>query len=130
MSQITSTTSFFIALVAAAALVNAAGYLLTLWHDETVFDEAVHLYTSFAVMAALGWLASGRPPFPHSAPPWWAFVVSGLILGLAWEVIEWIAGIIGGRRDTAMDLAMDTLGAAAAAALVQFAYRRGTKTAP
>ena len=51
----TSRWNFFVAFLLMLALtVNAAGYLLGLWHEKTMFDEAVHAYTSFAVMTAVG----------------------------------------------------------------------------
>jgi hypothetical protein len=99
--------------------VNAAGYLLTLWHDKTIFDEAVHLYTSFAVVAGIGRLAVGKRLLQGQLSRWWALLVVGIGLGLAWEVFEWAIGIIGSRRDTIIDLLMDTAGAAVVSALVQ-----------
>lgn len=128
MGGVATRPAFYAALLVAAALVNSSGYLFTLWHDETIFDEAVHFYTSFAVVAALGWLATGRPPFGDSAPSWWVFLVTGLVLGFAWEGIEWLTGIIGSRRDTAVDLLMDSLGAVAAAALVRRVCRTTTRS--
>ncbi|MDQ3481895.1 MAG: hypothetical protein M3448_00535 [Pseudomonadota bacterium] len=107
---------------------NAAGYLLSLWHDETLFDEAVHFYTSFAVVAAIGWLAL-RGASPRRSPPtWWVLVAAGVLLGLAWEAFEWAIGIIGSGHDTMMDLAMDTAGAGAAAALLT--YVAGHRASP
>ena len=108
-------------LVALAVLLNAAGYLLSLWHEETVFDEAAHLFTSFAGMAALGRIAAATPAFGGSAPPLLVFIAVGLLLGIAWEGLEWLLGIIGGLHDTILDLLMDSAGAAAAAALVGWA---------
>jgi hypothetical protein len=83
------------------------------------FDEAVHLYTSFAVVAGIGRLAVGRRLLQGQLSRWWALLVVGIGLGLAWEVFEWAIGIIGSRRDTIIDLLMDTAGAAVASALVQ-----------
>lgn len=108
-------------LVALAVLLNAAGYLLSLWHEETAFDEAAHLFTSFAGMAALGRIAAATPAFGRSAPPLWVFIGVGLLLGIAWEGLEWLLGIIGSLRDTLIDLVMDGTGAAAAAALLRWA---------
>lgn len=110
--------NFYLALVAAAVLVNAAGYLLTLWHEKTIFDEAVHFYTSFAVVAAIGRLALEKKWLRGTASRWAALPVVGMVLGLAWEVFEDIIGIIGTRHDTLMDLAMDLAGAVLAAALI------------
>lgn len=123
MTSIIRTNGFYAALVAVAVLVNASGYLLSLWHDETVFDEAVHFYTSFAMVAAIGWLALRGAASRRSPPSWWVLVPLGLLLGLAWEAVEWALGIIGTGRDTLMDLAMDAAGAGSAAALIGFAAR-------
>lgn len=106
-----------------AVAVNAGGYLLGLWHDETLFDEAVHAYTSFAVMAAVGTaLVRRRLVRAFTNRIYLAFAAIGLLLGLLWEAVEWTMGIIGGRTDTLLDLSMDTVGALAAAALVSWAF--------
>lgn len=116
------TVSWYIALaflVAAAAAVNAAGYVLGLWHDETIFDEVVHFFTSFALMAALGTALIRRGlAGAFTNRMFLTFGALGLLLGLLWEAVEWAIGIIGGRTDTLLDLAMDLAGAVAAAALV------------
>lgn len=98
-----------------AGLVNAAGYAFDLWRDPAWFDEAVHFYTSFAVIAGLGWLALARTQLFGRTPIFVAAVASsGLVLGFLWELFEWSIGIIGTRRDTIIDLLMDALGAIAA----------------
>ncbi len=110
---------FYVALLAGAVLVNAGGYLLSLWHDRTIFDEAVHLYTSFAVVAGIGRYTVGRAAFQGFSSRLWPLLIVGIALGVAWEVFEWAVGMIGSRRDTIMDLAMDTAGAAIASTLVR-----------
>lgn len=97
-------------LLALAALINGAGYAFTLWHDRTAFDEAVHCYTSFAIVAAVG-----RYAFPRSSSL--ALIIFGIAIGVGWEIFEWAIGIIGDPYDTMGDLLMDGLGAALAAAL-------------
>jgi len=107
-------------LLIVAATVNAAGYIVGLWHERTMFDEIVHAFTTFAGMTALIWLATRDGRLLHGASAL-SIVVSalfgGLILGLVWEGIEWAIGIIGDRRDTLVDLAMDSLGAVTAGLL-------------
>lgn len=98
-----------------AGLINVAGYAFDLWHSPVWFDEVVHSYTSFAVMAAIGWLAIARTRLFGGSLSFVAAVTGvGIILGLLWEVFEWAIGIIGTRLDTISDLALDSLGAVAA----------------
>lgn len=109
---------FFGLLLALAALVNAGGYVLTLWHQESAFDEATHFVTSFAGLAAIGWALAGKSRFAsRPAMLFLSLLAIGMALGALWEVLEWAIGIIGSFRDTLMDLAMDTVGIAAAGAL-------------
>jgi hypothetical protein len=115
---------FYAVLLASAALVNAAGYLLGLWQEETSFDEAAHFYTSFCGVAALAW-GGGRTGLLRQPARWWVLLSIGLVLGIAWEAVEWLLGIIGGRRDTLIDLAMDAAGAMAAAPLGRWALTSG-----
>lgn len=120
-APILATSLFYAALLIVAALVNAAGYLLNLWHEETVFDEVVHFYTSFAVVAAIGRAALAAGRLRRRGSRWTALPLIGLVLGLAWEAFEYAIGIIGSRHDTLMDLAMDMAGALLATVLVSAA---------
>ena len=117
----------YLALLGGAVVVNAAGYLLTMWHEETLFDEAVHLYTSFAVVASIGRLAVGPSALPDRWASWWALLMVAVVLGLAWEMFEWAIGIIGTPRDTIVDLVMDSAGGALAAALIPRIRRRASR---
>lgn len=107
----------FSLLFVVAALVNTAGYAFDVWHDPIWFDEVVHAYTSFAGMAAIGWLIV-RGSVLDGKSSAWRLIVSvtaiGLAIGVLWEIFEWAIGIIGTRLDTRRDLVMDTLGAIAA----------------
>lgn len=109
--------SAFGALIAIAAAVNAAGYILTLWHERTPFDEIVHAFTSFAGMTAIGWLVLRRE-LRRDLRIFLSAVGIGFAVGIVWEGFEWLIGIIGDRGDTLMDLAMDSVGAVAAGALI------------
>lgn len=105
-------------LLALAALVNAAGYVLTLWHQDSAFDEATHFFTSFAVVAAIGWWLAGSTGLgSRRGSLFLSLLAIGLALGFLWEMFEWAAGIVGSLRDTLIDLAMDSAGSAAAGAL-------------
>lgn len=108
-----------------AAMVNAAGYTLNLWHERTPFDEAVHAFTSFAAMAAATWvlLAGGVASWRTVIP---LAIGMGIVAGLAWEAFEWLIGIVGDWRDTAIDVLMDAAGAFAGGIFVR---RIGERTA-
>lgn len=109
--------SIFTLLFVLAGLVNAVGYVLNLWRTPYWFDEAVHFYTSFTAVAAIGWLLFSRTSMNAGRHPVrFALAVTGIgiVLGLLWEVFEWTIGIIGSPSDTMIDLLMDTLGAVAA----------------
>lgn len=110
--QRTLPSSIFLLLVLAAS-VNAAGYVIGLWHERTLFDESVHAFTTFAVMTAIAWVSqmSGRFAAASGFQILALTLFAGLVLGLLWEGFEWAIGIIGNRRDTLIDLAMDSLGA-------------------
>lgn len=116
---------FCLAVVAAA---NSAGYTMTLWHEGTAFDETVHALTTFAGTAALGWGLLSAGKLPRSRARLVTIVIGlGVLLGLLWEGIEWLIGIIGNPRDTAIDLVMDALGASMAAALVSRVQSSGER---
>lgn len=110
---------FYGFLLALAAAVNGAGYTMTLWHDETLFDEIVHGFTTFAGMAAIGWamVRSGGKFERSRSALFWSMIGLGLVLGLLWEVFEYLIGIVGTPKDTMIDIVMDMIGASAAAAL-------------
>ena len=118
--------TLFTLLFVVAALVNALGYVLTLWHEGTPFDEIVHGFTSFTVCAAAGWLLLGRTKLVSGGQTRRlvsAVAAIGLVLGLLWEAFEWMIGIIGGFEDTVVDLAMDMIGAIAAGLFCAWAAR-------
>lgn len=98
----------------AAAMVNAAGYLLQLWEPKGPFDELVHAFTSLAGCAGITWLLLGRTDLVSGRAQFRLVAVTvaiGIVVGIAWEVFEWAVGIIGERLDTISDLAMDAIGA-------------------
>lgn len=102
-------------LIAGAA--NSAGYILNLWHQPMWFDEVAHAYTGFAGCAAIGWyLMAGTALSPRDRAMHFVLAVAGigLVLGIAWEVFEWLVGIINGWADTLIDIVMDVIGAVAA----------------
>lgn len=119
--------ALFVLLVVIAGVVNAAGYVLGLWHESTPFDEIVHAFTSFSVCAGAGWLILGLTQMLRAGETGkvvLAVLAIGLVLGLVWELFEWVIGIIGGAEDTMVDLLMDGLGAAAAGLFCAVVARR------
>ncbi len=110
-------------LLAIAVLANIAGYLWNLYDRFWWFDEVVHGYTSFALTLALGLVLYGAVltgVHRHRLPLILAIAGLGLAVGALWEVAEWAydqvvpADAILGKRDTIIDLIMDTIGAVAA----------------
>lgn len=104
-------------LLIAAVFVNAVGYALGLWVEATPFDEAVHAFTSFAVTAGVAWLLLSRTSLIGGRRTGGLVAAAtgiGLALGIAWELFELLIGIAGSVEDTAIDLVMDMIGAAAA----------------
>lgn len=101
-------------LVVAAALLNAGGWAWN-WYDQFVwFDEFIHSFTSFAGMAALGyvlWVRGHIKAAPESGSFILRVALIGLGIGIVWEIMEsfflnltWL--------DTIVDLSVDTAGAA------------------
>jgi hypothetical protein len=110
-------------LLAAAALVNVAGYLWDLYDRFGWFDEAVHLYTTFALTLPLALLLYNvvlMGAQTHKV----IFVLTvaslGVAIGVLWEIAEWAydqmvpENAILGKLDTIIDLIMDILGGVAA----------------
>ena len=119
--------SIFTLLFVLAGLINAAGYLFNLFKTPVWFDETVHFYTSFTIVAAIGWLLFSATSMSAAGHPWrFPAKVTGLgiVLGILWEIFEWIIGIIGSPSDTLTDLLMDTLGAVAAGLFCVWAAHR------
>lgn len=111
--------SVFTFLFTLAAAINAAGYVLELWDSPVWFDEAVHVFTPFAVVAAIGWLMVKRGDTAADVRPWryiGKILLIGFSIGVLWEGFEWAIGIVGSLRDSVIDLVMDMIGAALAAA--------------
>lgn len=106
--------SLFTFLFVVAGTINTAGYVLELWNEQTAFDEVVHAFTSFTVSAAGGWLLVGNTRLAQSSRLTLILVVIlvGLFVGVLWELFEWLVDMIGGPRDTLIDLIMDGIGAA------------------
>lgn len=109
--RLPSLISFVVVL---ASLCNAGGWAWE-WYSQFVwFDEFIHTFTSFAVMAAISHFAwtRGWNNFESGSGRFilWAAAV-GLGLGILWEICEsfflsltwW---------DTIVDLVVDTIGAA------------------
>lgn len=116
----------FTLLFATVAAINAAGYVFHLWETPWWFDEFVHVVTPFVLIAAVGWVLIARnelDPAANTAGYFIRVVLLGLLVGFAWEGFEYVIGIVGYRRDTVIDLAMDALGALLAAGFCLYAAR-------
>lgn len=103
-------------LVVLAALLNAGGWAWEWYQTFAWFDEFVHGFTSFAVVAAIAWIAWSRR-WITAASGSKAFILQaaaiGFGLGVVWEIVESLFLNLT-FWDTIVDLIMDTLGAAVA----------------
>jgi len=106
-----------------AILVNIAGYWLNLYDRFVWFDEVVHTYTSFALTLLSALLLYGEVlGGVRKRPILLVLTIAslGVALGALWEIAEWgydqvsAGNDILGKRDTMIDLILDTLGAVAA----------------
>ena len=126
--------SSFSLLFVLASLTNAAGWVWNLFRNRKViwYDEVVHGFTMCTIGLALGfWIhyartkpERARARRAHPGAPFVATVtVAALLIGGAWELIEWAFNIIGSTWDTFMDLLMDTAGGLIAGALAVWAIK-------
>ncbi len=113
-------------MIAVAALLNGAGYGWDLWERITLYDDAVHGFTIFALTLPLGLLSSGsRLALRQGRQLEYVLAVTsfGIAIGALWEVAEWAFDLvqpgnaIQGKTDTIIDIIMDTSGALLAAGL-------------
>lgn len=102
--------SLFAFMLVVAALLSACGGVFHWFESVRWYDEAVHAYTGFAGMGAIGYLYARTRSPRRSALVWWCSGM-GLLLGIGWELIEELVGDLE-MVDTASDLVLDTLGAA------------------
>lgn len=103
-----------------AILVNVAGYLLNLYERFVWFDEVIHTYTAFALTLLIALLLYGEVLRGVRASPVLLIMVVaslGVALGAIWEIAEWVYDLVSpgddilGKRDTMIDMVLDTLGA-------------------
>jgi VanZ family protein len=106
-----------------ALLVNIAGYWLDLYDRFVWFDEVIHTYTAFALTLLMALLlykdvlgGVRRNPILLTL----TVASLGVALGAIWEIAEWgydlttVSNDILGKRDTMIDLILDTAGAVVA----------------
>lgn len=122
--------SLFSLLFVTAALLNALGWVFDLWRRVPLYDESVHVYTTFTVSLALAFLAfySVRVGFREHGM---LFVISVASLGLAagalWEIFEWSIGIRQALQEVIADLIADLIGATIAGFFAVYALRHAPK---
>lgn len=103
---------------AAAALLNLLGYSFDWFHTVSLYVERVHAIAS-AWLGLLCWvLLRSRRHFSKACPAFASLLGVVMTAGLLWEFFEAWIELIGTRRDTLADLAMDWLGGAAAGLIV------------
>ena len=115
-------------LLAIAVAANIAGYVFNLYDRFRWFDEAIHGYTTMAITLVLALLLAGGVLVGARDHRLLFVLVAaslGLAIGALWEVAEWaydqvVAGnVIKGKRDTIIDLILDSFGAIVAGALAR-----------
>lgn len=97
-----------------AAIVNAAGWIWNEFKTVYGYDGFAHLYTTFAITLALGFLTYWRVQqhFRHHLLHFVLVISSfGISLGALWEVFEWT--LLGELSNPIVDIIMD-IGAALA----------------
>jgi hypothetical protein len=100
-------------------VLNVLGYAAHFFRTVSIYDEAVHALTTATVcLAAALWRPLGLRGIAKLTSIL-ALCGTGLLIGLTWEFFEWLAGLIGDRTDTLVDLLMDGVGAAGAAIALQ-----------
>ena len=124
-----SVAGFAIISFSAAALFNTAGYRWNLYRAVESFDEIAHVYSSFAVTLVAGQLLYARysESFKNNFLLYlFTIMNTGIVIGVSWELFEWGVAILGDLNDTLSDLLLDSIGAAAAAAIVGARARQST----
>ena len=106
---------------------NVAGYAFDLFAAFWWFDRVLHAATILALTFWLAVMFVGEGIREGGTLLFIVLVASvGVAIGALWEVAEWVfdrfafGDVIKGKDDTVIDIVMDTLGAAAAAALAQW----------
>jgi VanZ family protein len=109
--------------ITVAIVANIAGYLWQLYKRFWWFDDVLHAYSTFALTLPLALLLYGVVLCgAETRPILFILVVAslGVAVGVIWEVAEWAydqvvpENAILGKKDTIIDLIMDTIGAVAA----------------
>ena len=113
--------ALLLSLLLLSVILNLCGYIFGWFYSVGPYDEVVHLITTFSGVAVLGRyaiaLGASVDELPRSVVGL-AAIGTGLMLGLAWEIVELTAGMIGDQLDTLVDLLMDAAGAGAAGLVV------------
>lgn len=109
-----------------AIAANVAGYTSDLYRRFWWFDEVIHAYTIMAITLALALFLYGSVLVgarDHRLLLVLAIASLGIAIGALWEIAEWAydqvaaSDIIKGKRDTIIDLIVDSLGAVVAGIL-------------
>lgn len=123
-------------LFVSAALLNAFAYATGLLTNSARFDEIAHLYTSFAVTLAFGFIvyeALLRVMAAHRLLLMLTITCLGIAIGVGWELVEWAAQLLSGNNilrgvdDTITDLIFDATGAFVAALVIDHVVSVGNR---
>jgi drug/metabolite transporter superfamily protein YnfA len=98
-----------------ATLLSSPGYGVNWFYGANPYDEVVHLLSGALAGAVFGALLAVDGAPRGRARRALLGLGFGLALGIAWEVFEAAAGLIGDRIDTASDIALTAAGGTLAA---------------
>jgi hypothetical protein len=95
-----------------ATLLSSPGYGVNWFYGANPYDEFVHLASGVLAGAVFGALLAADGRARRGGRLLLVGLGAGFLLGVGWEVFEWITGLIGNWTDTWTDVALTTAGMA------------------
>ena len=97
-------------------VLHVSAYRYSLYFTVEWFDLLMHFLGGLLVGSSVGWLLRFEVPIGirSSLPTFWIITVGVLLVAIAWEVFEFVAGITlstGYQQDTLQDVVLGVVGA-------------------